>query len=242
VKESTRMVKPQWKRFGGVGSKKKNILIIGPHPDDEVLGCGASIKKHITEGHNVFILIVTRGNPSIYSEERIANVRNEALVAHKQLGVAGTRFFDFHAPNLDMVSLADISSAIAAHIQELEIDILFLPHRGDIHNDHRVVFNAGLVAARPVGNYTVKEIYTYETLSETEWAPPFGDDAFIPTHFVDVTKFFEAKLEAMSCFKSQFKQFPNPRSREGLTALASFRGLTVGVMRAEAFMTIRTIV
>jgi LmbE family N-acetylglucosaminyl deacetylase len=123
----------------------------------------------------------------------------------------------------------------------LEIDTLFLPHRGDIHNDHRVVFNAGLVASRPVGNYSVKQIFAYETLSETEWAAPFADDAFIPTHFVDVTEFFDAKLEAMSSFKSQFKQFPNPRSKEGLTALASFRGSTIGVMRAEAFITIRTI-
>jgi len=221
---------------------QKKILIIAPHPDDEVLGCGGTVSKFAKQGDLVYILIVTRGNPAIYPESRIVNVREEALAAHKLLGVKDTRFFDFYAPDLDMASLSEISTAIASHIKELKIDILFLPHRGDIHNDHRVVFNAGLVAARPVGNYTVKEIYTYETLSETEWAAPFGDDAFIPNHFVDVTTHFVAKLEAMECFKSQLKAFPNPRSKEGLTALASFRGATVGVKRAEAFMTIRTIV
>jgi len=88
----------------------------------------------------------------------------------------------------------------------------------------------------------VKSIYAYETLSETEWAPPFGDDAFIPTHFVNVTNYFNYKIDALSCFQSQLKEFPHPRSIEALSSLAKFRGSTVGVEFAEAFMTIRTII
>jgi len=92
-----------------------------------------------------------------------------------------------------------------------------------------------------MGNYTVKEVFCYETLSETEWAPPLGDDTFIPTLFVNITAQFEHKLKAMECFKSQLRAFPNPRSLETIEALAKFRGATVGFERAEAFMVIRQI-
>jgi LmbE family N-acetylglucosaminyl deacetylase len=222
--------------------QSKNILILAPHPDDEVLGCGATIKKLSNEGNSVFVLVVTRGSSKFYSDEKIQNVRNEALQAHKLLGVKQTFFLDFPAPELDTVPLADISREISNVIIDFQINILYLPHRGDIHNDHRVVFNAGLVAARPVGDYSVKEIYAYETLSETEWAAPFADDAFIPTCFVNVEETLKAKLEAMKCFKSQLKAFPNPRSLETIEALAKFRGATVGFKAAEAFMLIRQII
>lgn len=219
----------------------ENILIISPHPDDEVLGCGGTIKRFASEGHNVYVLIVTRGNKENYSEERIENVRKEAVNAHRILGVSDTRFLDFPAPNLDLVSIAEISSAILLVINDLHISCLFLPHKGDIHNDHKVVFNAGLVAARPVHGNPVKKIFSYETLSETEWAAPFNSDAFIPTCFFDIKDYFGSKQEAMKCFKSQLREFPNPRSLASIEALAKFRGCTVGFEYAEAFMTVRII-
>lgn len=217
------------------------VLAIAPHPDDEVLGCGGVLLKHSLEGDDVFVLIVTRGTPKLYKDEQVENVRLEAKAAHKVLGIKETSFLDFHAPELDITSQAEISRALSKYIYQKKIDCLYLPHRGDIHHDHAAVFNAGLVAARPVGSYSVKNIFAYETLSETEWAPPFGDDAFIPTHFVDISDTFTAKQEALSCFKSQVREFPNPRSLEAVEALAKFRGATVGVPKAEAFMTIRTI-
>ncbi len=219
----------------------KNILIVAPHPDDEVLGCGGIIAKYSGEGSRVFVLVVTRGTPKLYSADKIDNIRREARSAHGMLGVKETVFLDFPAPELDMISLAEISREITEVIKRFSITDLYIPHRGDIHGDHRVVFNACLVAARPVGDCSVKSIFAYETLSETEWAPPFGDDAFIPTKFVDVSTIFNKKLEAMNCFKSQLKQFPNPRSIETLTALSKFRGSTVGFLHAEAFMVIRVV-
>lgn len=219
----------------------KRILVVAPHPDDEILGCGGIIKKYADSGNLIYVLVITRGTPKMYTDDKIQNVRNEALESHKILGVTQTKFFDFHAPELDITSNAAISIQIAAVMKEWQITDLYLPHRGDIHHDHGVVFNAGLVAARPVGNYTVKNIFCYETLSETEWAPPFGDDAFIPTHFVNVKEEMASKLEAMQCFKSQVRPFPSTRSLETIEALAKFRGATVGFERAEAFMTIRTI-
>lgn len=217
------------------------MLVIAPHPDDEVLGCGGIMRKMSGDGVNVFVLVITRGKPSLYTEDQIENVRNEARNAHDLLGVRETVFLDFPAPDLDLVSGAELSTEIGNHIKEKNIDTLYLPHRGDIHHDHTAVFNAGIVAARPVNNNPVKWIFSYETLSETEWAPPFPDDQFHPTTFVDISAEMEAKLEAMKCFKSQLKKFPNPRSVETIEALATFRGSTVGFGRAEAFMTLRQI-
>ncbi|MFZ4725961.1 MAG: PIG-L deacetylase family protein, partial [Paludibacter sp.] len=205
-------------------------------------GCGATIKKLSEEGNTVFVLVVSRGSKRLYDQTKVEAVRKEALEAHVLLGVTKTFFLDFPAPELDTVPLADISREISKILTEYKINVLYLPHRGDIHNDHRVVFNAGLVAARPVGNCSVTEIYAYETLSETEWAAPFGDDAFIPTCFVNVENTLEAKMEAMKCFKSQLREFPNPRSLETIEALAKFRGATVGFKAAEAFMIIRQII
>jgi LmbE family N-acetylglucosaminyl deacetylase len=219
----------------------KKKLFIAPHPDDEVLGAGGVIKKFSKEGHEVYVLVITRGSPKYYSDEKIQNVRKEALEAHKILGVKQTVFLDFHAPELDITSNADISRAISEYISNWKITDLFIPHRGDIHNDHRKVFEASLVAARPVGNFTVKAIYTYETLSETEWAAPFSDDAFIPNHFENISDTISYKFEAMQCFKSQIRDFPSTRSLETIESLAKFRGSTVGFNRAEAFMIIRTI-
>lgn len=220
----------------------KKILIISPHPDDEVLGCGGTIKKLASKGCIIFILIVTRGKKDLYSEDKIKNVREEAIKAHKLLSVKETRFLDFPAPDLDLISVSELSKAIYNVITEFGIDTLFLPHRGDIHQDHKAVFNAGLIAARPFNNYTVKRIYAYETLSETEWAAPYADEAFIPTHFIDITSTFDYKLKAMRCYKSQIRDFPQSRSLKSIESLANYRGSTIGFFYAEAFMTIREIV
>lgn len=220
----------------------KKILVIAPHPDDEILGCGGTIRKFVEEGNQVYVLVATRGSAKHFDQSKVENVRKEALDAHAFLGVSQTYFLDYPAPELDTVPLADLSRDFAKLIAELKIDILFLPHRGDIHNDHKVVFNAGLVAARPVGNYSVKEVFCYETLSETEWAAPYGDDAFIPNYFVNIEETFEAKKTALQFFKSQLREFPNPRSLEAIESLAKFRGATVGFKRAEGFMSIRQII
>ena len=220
----------------------KQLLFIAPHPDDEVLGCGGTIKRYSLLGYDIYVLVITRGTPKYYTDEKIENVRSEAKKAHKLLGVKETIFLNFLAPELDITSQAEISRAISEVVKKYSIREIYIPHRGDIHSDHRVVFNACLVAARPMGAYTIKAIYAYETLSETEWAPPFGDDAYIPTHFVNITEQMASKLEAMKCFNSQIRPFPSSRSLETIEALAKFRGATVGFKRAESFMTIRTII
>lgn len=216
------------------------VLIIAPHPDDEVLGCGGTIKRLSSEGADVAILIVSRGKSEMYSEERILNVRNEAIMAHKILGVSDTRFLDYPAPDLDVVPNSDISASIYKVINELEPETMFLPHYGDIHHDHRAVFNAGMVAARPLKT-SVRKIYTYETLSETEWGKQSPGDVFTPTFYVNISAVLSFKLDAMTCYKSQLREPPNPRSLKTIEALANLRGSSVGLTYAEAFMTMRIV-
>lgn len=222
----------------------KNILIIAPHNDDEVLGCGGVMAKYISQDCNVFVAVVTNGHlgaPELFSKEGTQKVRSEALQAHAFLGVKETIFLDFPAVNLDAIPSYKLSLAISKVIKEKEIDTMYIPHRGDIHKDHRITYEAALVAARPINGCTVKRVYAYETLSETEWAAPFGDDVFIPTVFEDITKYIDKKLEAFSFFATQVKKFPHSRSPEIIRVLSNYRGATVGFENAEAFMLVREI-
>lgn len=224
--------------------KMKNILIVAPHPDDDILGCGGIIAKEVALGGKVFVAIMTNGNigaPEIFPIEGTLRGRKEALESHKLLGVKETFFFDFPAPRLDTEPSYRINIQLNKLIQNLKIDDLYILHRGDIHKDHRIIFESSLVAARPLGEHRVKNIFAYETLSETEWAPPFGDDAFIPNYFVELTEHHvNKKVEAFSCYTPpRTKEFPHSRSLDGIKTLARFRGMTISKPYAEAFMLVR---
>jgi len=220
------------------------IIVVAPHADDEIIGCGATMAKHISLGDEVVVIIATnasRGAPELFSSSDVQNIRNEALKAHQLVGVKETIFLDFPAPALNAFPEYKISLELSKVFQEFKPTHLYLPHPGDIHQDHKAVYRAALVAARPQGQNVIKNIYCYETLSETEWTP-MQERSFVPNHFVDVTDVFHKKEEAMSCFKSQIKIFPHSRSLETFEALAKYRGATVGVERAEAFVVERQIV
>lgn len=219
----------------------RNVLVVAPHPDDEVLGCGGSIARFIAEGDRVIVCIVTRGINELFDDAYIEQGRSEARGVHAQLGVANTLFMDFPAPMLDTVPLYRIADAFAQIASKERIDTVYVPHHGDIHHDHTAVFNAALVAYRPINACLVRRIYAYETLSETEWAPPHGDSTFRPNVFIDISAHIEAKIEAMQGYRTQLKQSPHPRSVEGIRALAMLRGFTVGCQAAEAFMLVREI-
>ena len=193
----------------------KNILIVAPHCDDEVLGCGGIMAKYAKDHYNVFVAIITNGHigaPELFKKEGTEKVREEALEAHDLLGVQKTYFLDFPAPRLDSIPAYKLSIALSKVIKDHSITDMYVPHRGDIHKDHRITYECALVAARPINNCSVKNIYAYETLSETEWAAPFADEAFIPTRFVDITEHVKDKIKAFQKFTTQIKEFPHPRS------------------------------
>ena len=219
------------------------ILVIAPHADDEVLGCGGLMAKAVAAGDEVFVLIATNasvGAPELFTAEQIAAIRAEARAAHTLLRVKDTRFLELPAPALDQYPAYQIAGVLSQVIRELQPDTLYIPHRGDAHKDHRAIHEAALVAARPFPDACVKNIYAYETLSETEWAEPIGADVFVPTRFEALSEeAFAMKLQAMACYASQLKAFPSSRSLEAIEALGKWRGATVGRVRAEAFEVIR---
>ncbi len=223
----------------------KNILIIAPHADDEILGCGATMAKEIAASNNVYVLICTNahvGAPELFSEELIKQIRSEAVTAHKMLGVKETAFLDFPAPALDQYPRFKMANEMSAVIRKLEVDTVYIPHRGDCHKDHVIVHDCAMVACRPLANCKVKHVYAYETLSETEWGEPIAADFFVPVKYNTFTvEEFQKKLDAMSCFKSQLYPFPASRSLEAIEHLAGYRGCTVSAMRAEAFEILRDI-
>ena len=200
----------------------KNILFIAPHADDEVLGCGATMFKLSQSGCNCYVLVMTNahvGVPELFSEEDIKQVRSEDLKAHAILGVKDSFFMDFPAPVLDQYPIFKMVGAINKLILDMNVDTVFLPHRGDIHKDHKMVFDAGLVACRPTGGNPVKSVWCYETLSETEWGTPTAQDMFIPNIYMSFTQEeFQKKLDAFECFSSQKRPFPESRSIEAIEA------------------------
>jgi len=221
------------------------VLVLAPHADDEVLGCGGTIAKHVANGDEVYVAVMTNasiGAPELFSKEQIASIRTEANAAHNLLNIKETFWFDFPAPKLEQYPQYKIAKTIGELINNTKANILYIPHKGDLHMDHGAIYNAALVAARPIPGQSVKQIYAYETLSETEWGHPTVDAVFIPNRFsVLESDHFSAKIEAMTLFESQLMPFPNTRSIDTITHLASLRGSTVGVEFAECFMVVREI-
>ena len=220
-----------------------SVLVIAPHPDDEVLGAGGTIARLASEGEQVTVVIVTRGGPPLFKEEFIERGRAEARKAHELLGVAETVYLDFPAARLDEVPHHQLNAALLGVVRERRPRAVYLPFRGDIHLDHRLVFDSGMVAVRPTHGVCVAEVYAYETLSETNWNAGRGITApFVPDCFMRIEATLSTKLDAMAQFESQLHAFPSERSLEAIEALARHRGASVGVPAAEAFMTIRRIV
>lgn len=222
-----------------------NVLIIAPHADDEILGCGATISKLAQKEDNVYVLIATNasiGAPELFTPGIIRQIRSEALEAHRLLGVKETFFLELPAPALDQYPGYKISNELAAVIKKIKADTVFIPHRGDCHKDHTIIHECAMVACRPLANCTVKRLYAYETLSETEWGEPTAADFFVPVKYISFTDGeFQKKLDAMSCFKSQLHPFPASRSLTAIEALAKYRGCAISKERAEAFEVLREI-
>ena len=157
------------------------------------------------------------------------------------LGVKETIFLDFPAAMLETVPRYKLNDAIVKVIQRVKPDEVYLPHRGDMQQDHKMVVDAAMVALRPRYEHVVKRIYAYETLSETGWDIPNTVNEFMPTVYEDISDTLEKKLDAMRLFRSQLADYPAARSLGAIEALAKYRGATVNMMAAEAFTLIREI-
>jgi len=219
------------------------VLVIAPHPDDEVLGCGGTIKKYTSMGDQVYLCIATKAYTPDWTEEFIANRKEEIESAVKTLGINKLFLLDFPTVKLDTISQKEINDSISKVVQEVKPEVVFIPFGGDINKDHKIIFEASLVALRPNLESSVKKVYCYEVLSETEWAKPAQkiEDVFMPNYYEDVSDYLEDKIKAMECYKSEVRGYPHPRSLEGIKILAQKRGLESGLKLSEAFMLIREI-
>lgn len=211
------------------------VVVVAPHNDDEILGVGGTMAKLSKQGHEVVVCEVTSGS---LRDRHVQQIKEEAVKSHRVVN-AKTCFMDLPVVGLREMGTKEINQAFQEAMLGLAPDIVFLPHKGDMHIDHRMAAEAAMVALRPVTFPKLKAIYAYETLSETGWNTPTAENEFIPAMFVDITDEMDVKLEAMGCYKTQLREYPHPRSLEGIRALAAYRGSMVCKKYAEAFMVVR---
>jgi len=217
----------------------QGLLVIAPHPDDETLGAGGTIARCTAAGLPVTIVTVAAHMPPLYSEAVHKQTVAEAHKAHARLGVSDSRFLDFPAVFLGERPVAELNGAVAAVVEKVRPRVVLCAYP-DRHIDHRMIFDAVMVATRPVGvGAGIKLLAAFETLSETHWNAPHIEPNFTPNWVVDITDTIDQKLEALACYESQIPAFPGPRSLEAAGALAIFRGTQAGFAHGEGFHVIR---
>lgn len=211
------------------------ILVIASHPDDECLGCGATMHKYANEGHDVYCLILGEG--AICRELEGGNLIKQSQEAGKIIGFKDMRFECLPDNKFDTIPLLDICHRIERHVNKICPDTVYTHFKGDLNIDHRLTFQATMTAMRP-NRSSVKEIYSYEVPSSTEW----GFEAFKPNVFVEISyQELDTKIKAMQCYTTEIRPYPHPRSAAGLRAHAEYFGTVAGVKLAEAFELIRKI-
>ncbi len=217
------------------------ILVIAPHPDDEVLGCGGTIKKHILAGDKVYLCEVTKSYTTDFTEDFIKIEMEELKDAAKSLGIKEYFLLDLPAVKLDLVGQKKLNDLILDIANKVKPEIMYIPFYGDINDDHQRVSKACMVVARPKPGSSIKKILAYEVLSETEWGPPVFEN-FVPNVYVDISSTIDEKIKAMTFYKSQLSEYPHPRSLKAIEVLAKKRGTESGVKFAEAFMLLREVI
>ncbi|WP_044419394.1 PIG-L deacetylase family protein [Halarcobacter anaerophilus] len=223
----------------------KKILIVAAHPDDEVLGCFATVSKLINQGNEAYTLILGEGKTS-RDEKRVIEKRKdelkllnkEIIEANNTIGIKKVYTENFPDNRFDSVALLDIVKAVTKVKEEIKPDIIFTHYENDLNIDHQITYKAVLTATRPMEEESVKEIYSFEILSSTEWSYPLS---FYPDFFVDVESSIELKIEAMKKYNSELHEYPHPRSIEGIRLNARYQGMRVGKKCVEAFKTVRVI-
>ena len=222
---------------------KKSILCVVAHPDDEALGVGGTIIKHIEQGDDVNIVIFSLGEESKLSKD--INPKGRLKSAKEWSKRAGSNIYsilDYPDQKLDIVPKLEIIQVLEKILKALRPDILYTHHDGDINHDHQIVSHAILTALRPMNALELKsEIRTFETVSSTEQAPYTDRYAFKPNYYVDIDDVWEKKIKALEAYKNELDAYPHPRSIKSLEALAIKRGIESGLNKAEAFCIIRKI-
>ncbi|NUM88968.1 MAG: PIG-L family deacetylase [Bdellovibrionales bacterium] len=218
----------------------KKILVVAPHGDDEVLGCGGAILRDASEGAEVHWALVTgvtasNGYAVEVEGERAAELRK----VRRLLGISALHELNFPPARLEGLPMGKLIDALGAVVRMIAADEVYLPFWGDAHSDHRVVFEAGASATKWFRYPSVRRVLCYETPSETDQQLNSSKAIFVPNRYVNVAPWLERKLEALAVYKSEVQEYPGPRSKRAVRALAEWRGAQSGFDAAEAFMVIR---
>lgn len=218
------------------------VLIVAAHTDDEALGCGGTIARHAAEGDAVYAIFMADGVSSREktNQRDLINRRSAAEIAREILGIQENFYLGFPDNRLDTTSLIDVIKQIERIIEIVRPNIIYTHHYGDLNVDHRITHQAVLTACRPMPGSSVKNIYSFEVMSSTEWSTPIAAP-FLPNHYVDIGRHLDKKMDALNAYQIEMRNVPHSRSLEHMKHLALHRGFTVGVEAAEAFYTVRTI-
>lgn len=223
----------------------KKILVVAAHPDDEVLGCGATLAKYSSEGHQLRVVFLTDGVGSRKNHDQesflIDERRKSAELAANILGVDSIKFGDYPDNSLDSVPLLEVINFVEAEVANFRPDVVLTHYTSDLNVDHRIVNQAVITATRPQANSNVKSVLCFEIPSSTEWQFSESYPSFKPNWFVDITSFWEKKVMALQAYSLEMRPFPHPRSYIGIESLSKWRGATIGAMAAEAFIMMRHI-
>lgn len=212
------------------------VLVVGAHPDDEVLGAGGTIAKHAAAGDEVHTLIITEGTTHQYEDEDlIAQKRRDARECADRLGAAKVHFGDLPDMKLDDVPHVEINAVIEEVCDSIEPDMVYTHSRREVNRDHVAVHDSTLVATRPGAG--VSAVLAYETPSSTEYTP--STDGFEPELFINIEEYLETKINAFRSYKTEIRNTPHPRSPESLRALAQARGSASQLPAAEVFDVLR---
>lgn len=223
------------------------VLVIAAHPDDEVLGCGGTAARLVREGREVHFAIMGEGITSRHLQREAADagqlvqLHRQAHAAAEKVGVKKVHLHQLPDNRLDTVPLLEVVKRVEDLVDRIKPEVIYTHHAGDLNIDHGIIHRAVLTATRPIAGQPVREIYTFEVPSSTEWAFQRIEPAFRPNVFVDITRTLEAKIAAMECYETEARKFPHPRSPEALRALATRWGSVVGCAAAEAFELVRCI-
>ena len=220
----------------------KNILVIAPHPDDETLGCGGTLLRHIDEGNKVYWLLgTTIKEGQGFSSDRVNSRQKEIKKVSEMYGFAGYKQLDFNTTELDQVPRNILVQQISEYVNEVKPNTIYLPYRNDVHSDHAQIFDASVACTKSFRYPFVRKVCVYETLSETEFGMRTDDSGFKPNMWVDISNYLERKIEIMKIFESELRNHPFPRSVENIIGLAKLRGSTANTDAAECFVILKEI-
>ncbi len=218
------------------------VLVVAAHPDDEALGCGGTIARHVAGGGQVQCLFMTNGVDARGTDSAASARRSESAGrAARCLGFTNPTILNFPDNGMDSVPLLAATKAVERVLGEHLPNVIYTHHGSDLNVDHRITHQAVITACRPLPGTSVNLILCFETLSSTEWSSRAIGDGFRPNHFVNIAAHLGAKLSALAEYEEEMRTFPHPRSPEAVRALATLRGSCVGLPAAEAFELVRHI-